>query len=210
VTIAFGVWCKDIFLAGTDTSATASEWAMAEIMNNPGVLTKVREEIDAVVGCSRLVTESDLPNLRYLQAVVKEVLRLHPTAPFALRESAEECSINGYDIKGQTRTLINVYAIMRDPEAWDKAEEFIPERFLVESDEMKGDFRYLPFGSGRRGCPGSSLALTVIQGTVASLIQCFEWKTKGGERVCLEEGSSFSTGLAKPLVCYPVTRFNPF
>ncbi|ESW34281.1 hypothetical protein PHAVU_001G139400 [Phaseolus vulgaris] len=202
----------DIFLAGTDTSSTASQWAMAEIMNNPGVLTKVREEIDAVVGSSRLVTESDLPNLPYLQAVVKEVLRLHPTAPFALRESAEDCTINGYDIKSQTRTLINVYAIMRDPEAWANPEEFIPERFLLDdSDEMKGgDFRYLPFGSGRRGCPGSSLALTVIQGTVASLIQCFEWKTKGGERVCLEEGSSFSTGLAKPLVCYPVTRFNPF
>jgi len=185
---------------------------MAEIMNNPGVLTKVREEIDAEVGSSRLVTESDLPNLPYLQAVVKEVLRLHPTAPFVLRESAEECTINGYDIKSQTRTLINVYAIMRDPEAWANPEEFIPERFLVDdSDETKGgDFRYLPFGSGRRGCPGSSLALTVIQGTVASLIQCFDWKTKGGERVCLKEGSSFSTGLAKPLVCYPVTRFNPF
>ncbi|XP_014495543.1 3,9-dihydroxypterocarpan 6A-monooxygenase [Vigna radiata var. radiata] len=211
----------DIFLAGTDTSSTASQWAMAEIMNNPGVLRKVRAEIDAVVGSSRLVTESDLPDLRYLQAVVKEVLRLHPTAPFALRQSAEDCTINGYGIKGQTRTLINVYAIMRDPEAWVNPEEFIPERFLEDSDGMKGgaegittmnggDFRYLPFGSGRRGCPGSSLALTVIQVTVASLIQCFEWKTKGGERVCLEEGSSFSTGLAKPLVCYPVTRFTPF
>ncbi|KAL9331644.1 hypothetical protein ACSQ67_001254 [Phaseolus vulgaris] len=202
----------DIFLAGTDTTSTASQWAMAEIMNNPGVLTKMRAEIDEVVGSSRLVIESDLPNLPYLQAVVKEVLRLHPTAPFSLRESAEECTINGYDIKGQTRTLINVYAIMRDPEEWTNPEEFIPERFLVDDSDVTkgGDFRYLPFGSGRRGCPGSSLALTVIQGTVASLIQCFDWKTKGGERVCLEEGSSFSTGLAKPLLCYPVTRFNPF
>lgn len=206
---------KDIFLAGTDTSSTASQWAMAEIMSNPGVLRKVRAEIDAVVGSSRLVTESDLQNLRYLEAIVKEVLRLHPTAPFALRESAEDCTINGYDIKGQTRILINVYAIMRDPEAWSNPEEFIPERFLEDGDGMinrmnGGDFRYLPFGSGRRGCPGSSLALTVIQVTVASLIQCFRWKTKDGDRVCLEEGSSFSTGLAKPLVCYPVTRFTPF
>ncbi|TKY62570.1 3,9-dihydroxypterocarpan 6A-monooxygenase [Spatholobus suberectus] len=206
----------DIFLAGTDTSSAALQWAMTEIMNNPGVLKKLRAEIDAVVGTSRLVSESDVPNLRYLQAAVKEVLRLHPTAPFALRQSAEDCSINGYDIKGQTRTLINVYAIMRDPEAWVNAEEFIPERFTDGAERMNtitmdgGDFRYLPFGFGRRGCPGSSLALTVIQVTVASLIQCFEWKIKGGERVSMEEGPSFSAGLAKPLVCYPVTCFNPF
>ncbi|KAK8473479.1 hypothetical protein PHAVU_001G139250 [Phaseolus vulgaris] len=120
--------------------------------NHEQVLTKVREEIDAVVGFSRLVTESDLPNLPYLQAVVKEVLRLHPTAPFALRESAEDCTINGYDIKSQTRTLINVYAIMRDPEEWANPEEFIPERFLVDdSDETRvvisGTF-HLDLGGG--------------------------------------------------------------
>lgn len=148
----------DIFLAGTDTSSAALQWAMAEILNKPVVLKKVRAEIDAVVGTSRLVNESDVPKLRYLQAVVKEVLRLHPTAPFVLRQSEEDCKINGYDIKGETRTLINVYAIMRDPQAWANPEEFIPERFLGGSDGIKGvstmnggDFRYLPFGFGRRG-----------------------------------------------------------
>ncbi|KAK7396277.1 hypothetical protein VNO78_17169 [Psophocarpus tetragonolobus] len=208
----------DIFLAGTDTSSAALQWTMAEIINNPGVLKKVRAEIDAVVGTSRLVNESDVPYLRYLQCVVKEALRLHPTAPFALRQSAEDCRINGYYIKSQTRTLINVYAIMRDPQEWLNPEEFIPERFLEHTDGINvgaervggDDFRYLPFGFGRRGCPGSSLALTVIQITVASLIQCFEWKVKGGEKVNMEEGSSFSTGLAKPLVSYPITCFNPF
>lgn len=214
----------DIFLAGTDTSSVASQWAMAEIMNHPQVLKKLRAEIDAVVGKTRLVNESDIPNLPYLQAVIKEVLRLHPTAPFVLRESAQDCTINGYNIKGKTRTLINVYAIMRDPDAWNNPEEFIPERFLEESDDdgingedehvmvkMNGnDFRYIPFGFGRRGCPGASLALTVIQGTIAALIQCFEWKVKGGDRVDMEEGSSFSAGLAKPLICYPTTCFSPF
>ncbi|CAL0302262.1 unnamed protein product [Lupinus luteus] len=205
----------DIFLAGTDTSSVASQWAMAEIINHPQVLKTLREEIDSVVGTCRIINESDIPNLPYLQAVIKEVLRLHPTAPIALRQSLQDCKINGYDIKGQTRTLINVYAIMRDPKAWNNAEEFIPERFIEGSDyyyrvEMNSnnDFRYIPFGFGRRGCPGDSLALRVIQGTIATLVQCFDWKVESGDKVNMEEGSSFSVGLAMPLVCYPTTRFN--
>ncbi|KAE9593655.1 hypothetical protein Lal_00036610 [Lupinus albus] len=204
----------DIFLAGTETSSVASQWAMAEIMNHPQVLKKLREEIDSVVGTCRLVNESDIPKLHYLKAIVKEVLRLHPTAPIALRQSLKDCNINGYNIKGQTRTLINVYAIMRDPKAWNNPQEFIPERFLEGSDYMvkmsSNDFRYIPFGFGRRGCPGESLSLRVIQGIIASLVQCFDWKVEGGDKVNMEEGSSFSVGLAMPLVCYPTTRFNLF
>ncbi|CAK8543310.1 unnamed protein product [Lathyrus sativus] len=213
----------DIFLAGTDTSSVAMQWAMAEIINNPKILNKLRAEIKSVVGPMRLVRESDVPKMPYLQACIKEVLRLHPSAPFALRQSAQDCKINGYDIKAQTRTLINVYAIMRDPQSWVDPEEYIPERFLESGDEINGgneygnkidggdDFRYIPFGFGRRGCPGSSLALRVIEVTIAALVQCFEWKIKGGDnKVDLEEGSSFSVGLKKPLVCYPVTCFNPF
>ena len=112
-------------------------------MNRPAMLNKLRAEIDTAVGSNRLVNESDVPNLPYLQAVVKEVLRLHPTAPFALRQSAEDCSINGYDVKGQTRTLINVYAIMRDPEAWANPEEFIPERFFEASDGINGEAEHM-------------------------------------------------------------------
>lgn len=196
------------------------QWTMAEIMNNPKILKKLRAEINDVVGTNRLVKESDIPKMPYLQSCVKEVLRLHPTAPFALRQSSEDCKINGYDIKAHTRTLVNVYAIMRDPQSWVNPEEYIPERFLVGEEhehehehvnKMDGDdFRYIPFGFGRRGCPGSSLALTVIHLTIAGLIQCFEWKIKGGDKIDMEEGSSFSAGLAKPLVCYPVTCFNPF
>ncbi|MED6130391.1 hypothetical protein PIB30_000901 [Stylosanthes scabra] len=207
----------DIFLAGTDTSSVALQWSMAEILNHPTILKKLKAEIDGVVGSTRLVNESDVPNLPYLQAVVKEVLRLHPTAPFALRQSAEDCIINGFHVKAQTRTLVNVYAIMRDPQSWHNPQDFIPERFLdadqANDDTIKtsvNDFRYIPFGFGRRGCPGSSLALTVIQATIAALIQCFEWKIKGGDKVNMEEGSSFSAGLAKPLLCYPIISYNPF
>ncbi|KAF7818983.1 3,9-dihydroxypterocarpan 6A-monooxygenase [Senna tora] len=202
----------EILLAGTDTSSVALQWAIAEIINHPEVLKKLRAEIDSIVGTSRLVTESDVPDLMYLQAVVKEVLRLHPPAPFALRQSAQDCNVNGYDVKGESRTLLNVYAIMRDPQAWVNPEEFIPERFLDEINGGNGigsqDFRYIPFGSGRRGCPGASLALSVIHITIAALIQCFDWKSKNGDKVDVEEGSGFSVGLAKPLVCYPMTRLN--
>ncbi|MED6158014.1 hypothetical protein PIB30_028834 [Stylosanthes scabra] len=204
----------DIFLAGTDTTSVALLWTMAEILNRPTVLKKLRPEIDAVVGSTRLVNESDVPKLPYLQAVVKEALRLHPSAPLVLREAVEDCMINGYNIKKQTRTIINVYAVMRDPEAWANPEEFIPERFLEATDHLSkmsvNDVKYVPFGFGKRGCPGASLALTVINVTVASLIQCFNWRIKGGDKVNMEEGSSFSTGLAQPLVCYPLTCFNPF
>ncbi|XP_028777561.1 3,9-dihydroxypterocarpan 6A-monooxygenase-like [Neltuma alba] len=202
----------EILLAGTDTTSVALQWAMAEIINHPGVLNRLREEMDSMVGTRRLVKESDVPNLPYLRAVVKEVLRLHPSAPFALRQSAEDCSINGYDVKGQTRTLVNVYAIMRDPQVWPNPEEFLPERFLEgNAMEMKGqDLSYVPFGSGRRGCPGASFALTVMHSTIAALIQCFDWKVKGGTKVDTTEGSGFSVGLAKPLVCYPITRLDLF
>ncbi|MED6158016.1 hypothetical protein PIB30_028835 [Stylosanthes scabra] len=138
----------DIFLAGTDTSSVALQWSMAEILNHPTILKKLKAEIDGVVGSTRLVNESDVPNLPYLQAVVKEVLRLHPTAPFALRQSSEDCIINGFYVKAQTRTLINVYAIMRDPQSWHNPQDFIPERFLDHdqaNDIIKtsvNDFRY--------------------------------------------------------------------
>lgn len=212
---------KEILLAGTDTSSVALQWGMAEIINHPKVLRKLRAEMESVVGTRRLVKESDVPNLPYLQAVVKEVLRLHPPAPFVLRQCADDCTINHYDVKGHTRTLINVYAVMRDIEEWVNPEEFIPERFVNEINGggasksvsvMGQDFKYIPFGSGRRGCPGASLVLTVLHSTIAALIQCFDWKVKGGigNRVDVEEGSGFSVGLAKPLLCYPITRLNLF
>ena len=130
------------------------------------------------MGPTKLVNESDVPNLPSLQAVVKELLRPHPTAPFALRQSAKDCKINGSDVKAQTRTLTNVYAIMRDPEGWVNPEEFIAERHLINNNDeisgggkrmmkMKGqDFAYVPFGNGRRRCPGESLALAVIRSTI--------------------------------------------
>ncbi|XXG56579.1 hypothetical protein AAC387_Pa03g3956 [Persea americana] len=212
----------DIFVAGTDTSAITVEWALAELINHPTVLKKAREEIDAVVGNERLVEESDIPNLPYIQAIVKETLRLHPTGPMTIRKSTSDCKINGYDIPSDTHIFVNLWAIGRDPQHWKDPLEFRPERFMPSdrSDwsqvDVRGQhFHFLPFGSGRRGCPGTSLAMQVVQTTVAAMVQGFELKINskgGGGNACVDmtEGPGITLPRAKPLVCFPIARLNPF
>ncbi|KAI3412223.1 uncharacterized protein J3R85_017595 [Psidium guajava] len=202
----------DIFVAGTDTSAITAEWALAELINHPEVLEKARREIDTVVGNARLVQESDIPDLPYLQAIVKETLRLHPTGPLILRESSEACTVAGYEIPAKTRLLVNVWAIGRDPKHWEDPLEFRPERFLRENKarmDVRGQhFQLLPFGSGRRGCPGTSLALQVVQTSLARMVQCFEWQVTG--KLDMEEGPGITLPRARPLVCVPAARLCPF
>ncbi|MED6226043.1 hypothetical protein PIB30_099588 [Stylosanthes scabra] len=209
-----------MFIAGTNGPASAIEWSLAELIRNPHTLKKAREEIDSVVGKDRLVKESDIPNLHYLQAVVKEALRLHPTIPIFAREAIRSCQVEGYDIPQYSKILINAWAIGRDPNHWDNALEFHPERFLQTEEEpgkskidVRGQYYpLLPFGSGRRSCPGTSLALLVIQGMLASLIQCFDWVVNDGKNneVDMSEEGRVTLFMAKPLKCKPVIRFVPF
>ncbi|OAY43159.1 hypothetical protein MANES_08G047000v8 [Manihot esculenta] len=209
----------DIFFAGTDTSSAAMQWAMGELINCPRAFNKLREEINTVVGQKRLIKESDVQNLPYLRAVIRETLRLHPSAPLIIRECAEDCKVNDSTIKAKTRVLVNVYAVMRDPEMWTNPDEFMPERFMESSEEKIGEhqmeykgqnFRYLPFGSGRRGCPGASLAMLVMHAAVGALVQCFDWEVEDGDKVDLSPGSGFAAEMARPLVCFPVKHMNPF
>ncbi|KAL9361533.1 hypothetical protein Peur_044318 [Populus x canadensis] len=209
----------DLFFAGTDTSATAMQWAMGELINNPKAFKRLRDEINTVVGPNRLVKESDVPNLPYLKAVMRETLRLHPSAPLIIRECAEDCKVNGSVVKAKTRVLVNVYAVMRDPESWANPDEFMPERFLESSEEKIGEhqmefkgqnFRFLPFGSGRRGCPGASLAMMIMHAAVGALVQCFDWKIKDGKEVDLTPGPGFAAEMAHPLVCYPIKHMNAY
>lgn len=191
---------------------------MAELINRPEILLKARREIDSMVGTTGLVEEADIANLPYLQAIVKETLRLHPTGPMIVRESSQSCKVGGYDIPAKTRLFVNVWAIGRDPSHWEKPLEFLPERFLVEGGSGKSmtdvrgqHFELLPFGSGRRGCPGTSLALQVVHTALASLVQCFEWRLAGGkERADMEEGVGITLPMAHPLVCVPLPRLDPF
>ncbi|CAA7012950.1 unnamed protein product [Microthlaspi erraticum] len=206
----------EIFMGGSDTSAQAAEWTMAEIINNPNVLDKLREEIDSVVGGTRLIQESDLRNLPYLQAVVKEVLRMHPPSTLLPRTFQESCEFKEFYIPEKTILVVNAYGVMRDPDAWEDPDEFKPERFLASSrsgleDELREhQLKYLPFGSGRRGCPGSNLAYILVGISAGVMVQCFDWRIKG-DKVNMEEAvSGLNLIMAYPLKCTPVARLDPF
>lgn len=170
----------DMLSAGTDTASTAIEWAMSEMLKNPPMLKKVQDELERVVGMGRMVRESDLPSLVYLDAVVKETLRLHPVSPLALPHlSMEACNVLGYQIPKNTHVLVNLWAIGRNPKAWEDAERFVPERFMKAGcsiDEKIHNCEWIPFGAGRRGCPGEQLGTLVIELALAQLLHCFEWR----------------------------------
>lgn len=142
------------------------------------MFAKATEELDRIVGHRRWVNEKDILDLPYIEAIVKETMRLHPIGPLlAPRLSREDTSVGGYDIPTGTRVFVNVWAIARDPTLWDASEEFMPERFLGKKIDVKGqDFELLPFGSGRRMCPGYNLGLKVIQLSIANLLHGFTWR----------------------------------
>nr|XP_043637685.1 cytochrome P450 93A3-like [Erigeron canadensis] len=205
----------DIFLAGTETTASTIEWGLSELINHPNIMKKALEEIHQVVGENRLLEESDIQNLPYLQAIVKETLRLHPVAPVLARESTEDSMVAGYHIPARTHIFVNVWALGRDPNHWENPHEFRPERFQEKEKELdvRGQhFPMLPFGSGRRMCPGISLAQFMVHTTLGAMIQCFDWKAgKDGNMpsVDMEEGFGLTLVRANHLVCLPVARLDP-
>lgn len=201
-------------MAGTDTAAITIEWALVELINNPHVMEKARQEIDSVTGKSRLIQESDIPNLPYMRAIIKETLRIHPTVPVIVRESSESCKVYGYEIAAKTVLFVNLWSMGRDPKLWENPLEFRPERFMCEENnkfDMRGqNFQLMPFGTGRRGCPGASLALQAVPTNLAAMIQCFEWKVGGDGTVNMEEKPSTTLPRAHPLICVPIPRFHSF
>ncbi|KAL6275947.1 hypothetical protein ACE6H2_019548 [Prunus campanulata] len=218
----------DLFTAGTDTNAISLEWALAELINHPRVLKKAREEIDRAVGNRRVAGESDVPNLPYIQAIIKETFRLHPPVPLVIRTCVQQCKIGGYDIPTNTMLHMNVWAIGRDPKNWESPLDFWPERFLqlgeddgsmrtVDVDVRGQHFQLMPFGSGRRKCPGMNLTMKMLPGVLAALIQCFDWKVDGsdckkmnGDDVLeMDERPGMTAPRAHDLVCVPVARFSP-
>ncbi|KAL9155923.1 hypothetical protein ABFS82_09G038200 [Erythranthe guttata] len=170
-----------MFVAGTETSVTAMERAMSLILSHPEKLQKLSDEIDENVGHDRLLADSDLAKLPYLRCIINETLRLYPPTPTVLPHvSSEDCTVGGHSIPKGTILLVNVWAMHRDPEQWDRPEEFVPERFQFESERELGH-KFLPFGMGRRGCPGSGMALRTVSLGLAALVQCFDWETLSGD-----------------------------
>jgi len=208
----------NMFTAGTDTSSSTVEWAIAELMRNPKILAHLKQELDSVVGRDRLVTELDLPHLTYLQAVIKETFRLHPSTPLSLpRIAAEGCEINGYHIPKGSTLLVNVWAIARDPDVWTQPLEFRPERFLPGGEkpnvDVRGnDFELIPFGAGRRICAGMSLGLRMVQLMTATLAHTFDWDLANGldpMKLNMEEAYGLTLQRAVPLTVNPKPRLSP-
>ncbi|XP_059629319.1 probable (S)-N-methylcoclaurine 3'-hydroxylase isozyme 2 [Cornus florida] len=170
----------ELFGAGTESTSATTEWALTELIRNQEAMEKVRNELAEVIG-SGTVTESNLCHLPYLEACVKETLRLHPPGPLLLPHRATQtCEVMGYTIPKDSQVLVNVWAIARDPAIWDDPLSFKPERFLKSGlDYMGINFEYLPFGSGRRMCPGQPLVSRVVPLILASLVHHFDWILPG-------------------------------
>ncbi|XP_059665349.1 cytochrome P450 71AU50-like [Cornus florida] len=203
----------DMLVAGMDSSSTTIEWALSELLRHPRVMKKVQKELEEVVGMDRLVEESDLESLEYLDMVLKEAFRLHPIAPLLIpHESMEDCTVDGFHIPKKSRITINVWAIGRDPNAWTDPEEFFPERFGESSIDVKGKhFQLLPFGSGRRSCPGMQLGLTVVRLVVAQLVHCFDWELPNNmlpTELDMTEVFGLVTARANHLLAIPTYRLH--
>lgn len=167
-----------MFTAGTDTTTSTLEWAMAELLHNPEKLRKVQDELRSTIGINQKLEEKHIENLTYLKAVIKETLRLHPPLPFLVPHMAmEPCNMLGYYIPKETQVLVNVWAIGRDPKTWKDPLKFRPERFLEPKlvDYKGHNFEFIPFGSGRRMCPAVPLASRVLPLALGSLLHAFDW-----------------------------------
>jgi cytochrome P450 len=201
----------DIILLGTDTTSSTIEWTMAEILNKPYVLRKLRSELDRVVGKDRLVEESHLPQLHFLSLVIKEALRLHPPLPVIPHRSSSPCNIDGYFIPEGAAVIVNVWAIQRDPSEWTDPLEFKPERFLQEEckkDFTGKNFNYFPFGSGRRNCAGLAMAERMTGYILATMLHSFDWKLVDDMEVDFSEKFGIVMKKVVPLVAIPTPRLS--
>lgn len=194
---------------GTDTVAVLVEWVLARLVIHPDVQQGVRDEINRVVGNSKPVTELDISALHYLQAVVKEVLRLHPPGPLLswARLAITDTIVDGKHVPAGTTAMVNMWAIARDPVNWSDPLNFRPERFLPKEGEpefsvLGSDLRLAPFGSGRRSCPGKVLGLTTAAFWVATLVHEFTWSESVANPVRLSEVMKLSSEMETPLTAY--------
>lgn len=193
-----------MFNAATETTAMTMEWVMAELTKNSEVMKNAQDEVRRVMAGRQKVYEDDLHQMHYLKCVIKETLRLHPVAPLlAPKESNAEVMLQGYSIPSKTRVIVNAWAIARDPKSWDSPDEFLPQRFANNPIDFKGqNFQYIPFGAGRRACPGISFAIPTMELALANLLYFFDWKMPyglRGEDLDMSEAGGVTVSLRFPI-----------
>ncbi|XP_051117202.1 geraniol 8-hydroxylase-like [Andrographis paniculata] len=194
----------DLFIGAGDTTSSTVEWALAEVLGNPETLKKAKSEMEGVVGKGRVIDESDFRRLPYLQSLVKETFRLHPPVPFLIPRRAERAvAVGGYAVPAGTHVWVNVWAMGRDPHVWESPLEFSPERFLDSAEDVFGaDFELIPFGGGRRICPGAAVAARMVPLVVGSLLNSFDWRCEEGLDMAERFGLTMSK--ARALRVFPV------
>ncbi|KAM3339787.1 xanthotoxin 5-hydroxylase CYP82C4 [Capsicum galapagoense] len=201
-----------MILDGSDTTAVHLTWIISLLLNNPRVMKHAQEEIDNKVGKNRWIEESDIKDLVYLQAIVKEALRLYPPAPLLVpHEAVEDCIVAGYNIPKGTRLFPNAWKIQRDPRIYSEPDKFMPERFLNEHlnvDARGQHFEFIPFGSGRRSCPGINFATQVAHLIIGRLIQGFNFDTPSNLPVDMSEGQGITMPKAKSVDVVITPRLN--
>ncbi|XVE64955.1 hypothetical protein DITRI_Ditri07aG0143000 [Diplodiscus trichospermus] len=198
-----------LFVAGTDTTSSTLEWAMAELLSNPQVLLRAKKEAEQTIGKGNPVDESNINRLPYQQAIIKETFRMHPAIPLLLpRRAGADAEICGFTEPEGAQVLVNAWAMGRDPSLWESPSAFMPERFLGSEIDVKGrDFELIPFGAGRRMCPGLPLANRMLHLMFGSLIHSFDWKLEGGmspKDINMEEKFGLSLQMAEPLRAIPI------
>lgn len=198
-----------MFVAGSTTTFATLEWAMSELLRNPSIMESLKKEVRGITKGKTNITENDLEKMEYLKAVIKETFRLHPPVPLLLpRISSQETQLSGYDVPARTQVIINAWAIHREPTFWKEAEKFNPERFLNSPIDFKGHhFNLIPFGSGRRGCPGILFGTANLELVIANLIQKFDWALPDGKNLDMEEHPGLTTHRETPLMAIATPHF---
>lgn len=200
----------DMFAAGTDTTHSVMEWAMTELLRHPNIMKKLQNEVREVAQGKEEVTEDDIEKMHYLKAVIKETLRLHyPVALMVPHESTQDVKVMGYDVSAGTQVIVNGWSIARDPKSWENAEEFQPDRFYSDSSgdgiiDFRGlNFQFIPFGAGRRICPGVNFAIAINELGLAKLMHKFDFALPddgGDEEKCIPESSGITVHRKFPLI----------
>nr|POE78942.1 cytochrome p450 82g1 [Quercus suber] len=192
-----------LLLTGAGSTSTTLTWAISLLLNHPSVLKAAQEELDMHVGKDKWVEESDMKNLKYLHAIVKETLRLYPPGPLTgIREAMEDCTVGGYFVPKGTRLLVNIWKLQRDPRVWSNPSEFQPERFMTThaNIDVRGqNFEYIPFSSGRRSCPAITYGMQVVHLALARVLQGFDMTTMASVKVDMLEGPGIALPKVNPL-----------